>query len=92
MLTIDLSLLNHTKYYSVNEKPVFFGHYWLNGTPELYLRNICCLDYSVAQNGYLVAYRFIVKKFFRMRNLSLFRGNIIIISKKILKQSAKNYK
>ena len=43
--------------YSPQEKPVFFGHYWLKGTPHLLADNICCLDYSVAKGGDLVAYR-----------------------------------
>jgi hypothetical protein len=54
----DVSLLQSTNYYSGNEKPVFFGHYWLTGEPELLKANICCLDYSVAKKGHLVAYRF----------------------------------
>lgn len=45
-------------YYGENEKPVFFGHYWLKGKPNLYRGNICCLDYSVAKGGYLTAYRY----------------------------------
>ena len=36
---------------------VFFGHYWLKGDPSIYRENVCCLDYSVAKNGKLVAYR-----------------------------------
>ncbi|HET9747273.1 MAG TPA: metallophosphoesterase [Chitinophagaceae bacterium] len=46
-----------TMYYREDEKPVFFGHYWLTGQPTLYRENVCCLDYSVAKGGYLVAYR-----------------------------------
>lgn len=45
-------------YYQRSEKPVFFGHYWLKGDPMLYKGNVCCLDYSVAKKGKLVAYRF----------------------------------
>ena len=44
--------------YGKEEPPVFFGHYWLRGNPNLYRDNICCLDYSVAKGGKLVAYRF----------------------------------
>lgn len=44
-------------YYSETEKPVFFGHYWLKGTPQLIRHNICCTDYSVAKGGHLTAYR-----------------------------------
>ena len=47
-----------TKYYSEPERPVFFGHYWLTGTPRLLRENICCLDFSVAKHGHLAAYRF----------------------------------
>lgn len=45
-------------FYTDDEKPVFFGHYWLQGKPSLFKPNVCCLDYSVAKKGYLVAYRF----------------------------------
>jgi hypothetical protein len=48
-------------FYEENERPVFFGHYWLQGLPELIRDNVCCLDYSVAGyrgDGRLVAYRF----------------------------------
>ena len=55
---IEMSLLRSTGYYTEVEKPVFFGHYWLKGKPLLYRGNICCLDYSVAKHGHLVAYRF----------------------------------
>ncbi len=47
-----------TAYYSSRERPVFFGHYWLRGTPQLLTPNACCLDYSVAKGGVLTAYRF----------------------------------
>lgn len=46
------------QFYDQAQKPVFFGHYWLEGEPNLYRDNICCLDYSVAKGNYLVAYRF----------------------------------
>jgi hypothetical protein len=44
-------------FYGVKERNVFFGHYWLKGTPTFFKENICCLDYSVAKGGKLVAYR-----------------------------------
>jgi len=43
--------------YSVELPPVFFGHYWMHGTPVLQSPNICCVDYSVAKAGSLVCYR-----------------------------------
>lgn len=55
---IDPSHLSDSSHYSESDKPVFFGHYWLKGNPSLYKNNICCLDYSVAKCGYLVAYRY----------------------------------
>ena len=45
------------------EKPVFFGHYWLKGNPEIENKSAICLDYSVAKHGKLVAYQFDTKKF-----------------------------
>lgn len=45
--------------YSPDSLPVFFGHYWLKPVkgPQLMASNVCCLDYSVAKGGILVAYR-----------------------------------
>jgi len=57
------------EYYSPDQVPVFFGHYWLNGTPKLLKKNVCCLDYSVAKNGYLVAYRWGGEKDLKASNL-----------------------
>jgi hypothetical protein len=36
-------------------KPVFFGHYWLPGPPELELPNALCLDFSAGKDGPLAA-------------------------------------
>lgn len=45
--------------YPATAAPVFFGHYWLpfEGDARLIAPNIACLDYSVAKDGALVAYR-----------------------------------
>ncbi|WP_444931056.1 metallophosphoesterase [Microbulbifer sp. SSSA002] len=45
-------------HYSKTNKPCFIGHYWLSGEPAPLTDNVACLDYSVAGNGKLVAYRF----------------------------------
>ena len=38
--------------------PLFFGHYWMQGTPRILSPNIACVDYSSkSENGKLVAYR-----------------------------------
>lgn len=46
--------------YGTRNPPVFFGHYWLDPGqgPALQAANVCCLDYSVAKGGNLVAYRY----------------------------------
>ena len=44
--------------YGHDEKPVFLGHYWMEGEPSPLADNIACLDYGVAnRGGKLVAYR-----------------------------------
>jgi hypothetical protein len=44
--------------YKESDVPVFFGHYWLkNAKPILMSQNVCCIDFSVAKSGNLVAYR-----------------------------------
>lgn len=44
--------------YAPNEKPVFIGHYWMRGPrPELLASNVACIDWSVAKEGFLCAYR-----------------------------------
>lgn len=44
--------------YDLTEPPVFVGHYWLQGRPQVLRPNIACLDYSAVKYGRLVAYRF----------------------------------
>lgn len=45
--------------YGADEPPVLFGHYWMPGDrePGPLTPNVACLDYSVAKNGRLCAYR-----------------------------------
>lgn len=44
--------------YPSDAPPVFVGHYWLDHPePVLQSSNVVCLDYSVAKDGFLVAYR-----------------------------------
>ena len=45
--------------YPTDAPPVFVGHYWLpDSVPSPLSHNVACLDYSVAKNGFLTAYRF----------------------------------
>ncbi|MCS4090079.1 metallophosphoesterase [Rhizobium sp. BK176] len=37
-------------------RPVFFGHYWMQGSPRLMTDKAACLDFSVAAGGELCAY------------------------------------
>lgn len=63
-IIVDTSILDkdYLNGYSTTEKPIFFGHYWLqmdkDTGPQIQADNVCCLDYSVAKKGFLVAYRF----------------------------------
>lgn len=61
----NIAILDLTEvYYPETELPVFFGHYWLSGLPEKRRNNIICLDFSVAKNGILAAYRWGAEKWF----------------------------
>jgi hypothetical protein len=46
-----------TDYRYHDSTPVFFGHYWLKDQPRITAPNAACLDFSVAKEGYLTAYR-----------------------------------
>ena len=40
-----------------DDRPVFIGHYWLQGEPEPLTNQVGCTDYSIATGGRLCAYR-----------------------------------
>lgn len=47
--------------YDLGDKPLFLGHYWLEGDVKPLTQNIACLDYSVAKpkiDARLVAYQY----------------------------------
>ena len=46
-----------TEHHYAEQIPVFFGHYWLQGTPAISGDYAACLDFSVAKQGFLTAYR-----------------------------------
>jgi calcineurin-like phosphoesterase family protein len=46
-----------TQTYPEGAKPVFFGHYWMTGKPQLQAKNTLCLDYSAGREGPLLSYR-----------------------------------
>jgi hypothetical protein len=41
-----------------DSKPLFFGHYWMQGPPSLTSNKLTCLDFSIAKGGVLCGYRF----------------------------------
>ncbi len=51
--------VEHLIQYAPDEPPVFVGHYWMEGEPDLLAPNVACLDWSIAapKGGRLVAYR-----------------------------------
>lgn len=53
----NLAIPDHVPSYYPDQPPCFIGHYWLHGTPEPLTTNVACLDYSIAKDGKLVAYR-----------------------------------
>ena len=60
------------------DQKVFIGHIWESSDPKPLSRNVCCVDYSVANDGELVAYRiqdgeteFNTENFVRVRNLNI---------------------
>jgi hypothetical protein len=56
-IPVDRSLLTHLPGYT-DPRPVFIGHYWLTGSPSPFTPRIACVDYSIARDGSLCAYRF----------------------------------
>lgn len=57
-LELDPSVIEQAVPYPTTAKPAFVGHYWLAGQrPEILAENVACVDYSVAKDGFLCAYR-----------------------------------
>ncbi len=55
---ITTMTIDSEHHYPQTNIPIFFGHYWMNDIePKLLSENCACLDYSVAKDGKLVAYR-----------------------------------
>ena len=60
MIDKDISTFNHDYdfFYEKEHTTVFFGHYWMDANKvQLMSSNACCVDYSIAKKGILVAYR-----------------------------------
>ena len=53
---VDVKSLKKDYFYD-EAIPVICGHYWFSGKPEIESRKVACVDYSIAKEGKLVAYR-----------------------------------
>ncbi|MBU1219965.1 metallophosphoesterase [Myxococcota bacterium] len=65
-----LKTITHSKEEST--LPVFFGHYWLDGSenPACLTQRACCLDYSAAKGGKMVAYTYSGEKTLKNENFT----------------------
>ena len=55
-------------WYSEDEPPVAFGHYWLDGEPEVIRDNVLCVDYGAGAGQKLACYRWSGEEQFTDRN------------------------
>jgi hypothetical protein len=53
----DLPMPADWRGHAYSGPPVLFGHYWFTGIPQVISPRFACLDYSVAHDGPLTAYR-----------------------------------
>ena len=53
----DIRLPDDSRLVAYEGPPVFFGHYWRTGLPEIISSKFACVDYSAGKDGPLVAYR-----------------------------------
>jgi hypothetical protein len=53
----DQAIPEHARIKVMQDKPVFFGHYWMTGTPATLTQSAACVDYSAGRGGSLVAYQ-----------------------------------
>jgi hypothetical protein len=52
-----------------DQTPVLFGHYWMQGLPYILDPHATCLDFSVANDGFLTAYRWAGESELKSANL-----------------------
>jgi hypothetical protein len=53
----DAKIPDNARIGYTGDKPVFVGHYWMTGEPEILSSTVACVDYSAGKGGPLVAYR-----------------------------------
>ncbi|RYZ80515.1 MAG: hypothetical protein EOP04_25740 [Proteobacteria bacterium] len=56
-LPVDYMLYQTGVTLDETSKPLFFGHYWLQGLPCLDSPRAACVDFSIAKGGVLAAYQ-----------------------------------
>ena len=52
-----------------DQKPVFVGHYWMNGELDVQTPYVCCVDYSVGREDKLCAYRWNGEQVLKKENM-----------------------
>ena len=67
--TVPKELNSGREPYGEKAPIVFFGHYCLKGTENIFAPNICCLDSCVSRNGKLTAYRWSGEEKLLVKNL-----------------------
>ena len=65
----DIKSFPNKEYYTEDSKPVFFGHYWQQGETYIHQKNVCGVDFSIAKEGKLVAYRYNMEKVLDKNNM-----------------------
>jgi len=66
---IEQTVIDDSHHYHEEHPPLFVGHYWLDDeTPTPLSDNSACLDFSIAKNGKLVAYRWLGEKTLKESN------------------------
>jgi len=66
---MEIDWVNNTWIYAETASPVFCGHYWLkDNEPKIQSKNVVCVDYSVAKNNILSAYRWSGEKELKSEN------------------------
>ena len=53
----DVNIPDQLRVNYPNDKAIFFGHYWMTGTPNVLSDKLACVDYSAGNGNPLIAYR-----------------------------------
>ena len=53
----ELPIPDDVRFGYADDRPVFIGHYWMQGAPQVLAPQVACVDYSAGRGDPLVAYR-----------------------------------